>query len=121
MTVTTEPGLTWLTLPTNKKLNDNEPTFMYDKTGKQDVKDLMFASPKMTKTFRECWVDIDLGSAHNIIVITFNHKGTSYTPTLKIIDLYHKANWYLINNNILETMAPHQLNHQSNISNTNHQ
>ena len=64
----------------------------------------------MTKTFREIWVDVDLGSDHNIIVATFNHKGTSNMP---IINLYHKANWDLTNNNISETMATHQLNHKS--------
>ena len=37
-------------------LNDNEPTYTNDRTGKQDVKDVMFSSPEMAKKFVEFWV-----------------------------------------------------------------
>ena len=74
------------------KLNDNEPTYTNDKTGKQDVKDLIFSSPKMIHTFKEFWVDEDLGSDHNTIIATFSNKGIAY--------IYHKADRQLINNNI---------------------
>ena len=54
------------------KINDNEPTYTNDVTGKGDVKDLIFASPKMIETFQDFWVDEDLGSDHRAIIATFS-------------------------------------------------
>ena len=93
------------------KLNDNQPTYTNDRTGKEDVKDLMFSSPQMTSTFDEFWVDEDLG--HNIIIGTFKHKNISYKPPPKLIHLCHKANWTIINNNITQVMNTIQINHKS--------
>ena len=73
------------------KLNDNHPTYTNDYTGKQDVKDLIFSSPKMTATFKEFWVDEDLGSDHNTIIAIFSHEGITYKIPPKNIYLYHKA------------------------------
>ena len=93
------------------KLNDNEPTYTNDATGKQDVKDLNFSSPKMTHTFKEFWVDEDLGSDHNTIIATPR-------PTKEIF-IYHKADWQLINNNIENTMKHQHLNHNSHTNEIN--
>ena len=101
------------------KLNDNEPTYTNDKTGKQDVKDLIFSSPKMTHTFKEFWVDEDLGSDHNTIIATFSHKGIAYIKPTKEIFIYHKADWQLINNNIENTMKHQPLNHNSSTNEIN--
>ena len=38
-------------------LNDNEPTYTNDRTGKQDVKDFMFSSPELAKKFVEFLVE----------------------------------------------------------------
>ena len=95
------------------KLNDNQPTYTNDRTGKEDVKDLIFSSPQMFLTFREFWVDEDLGSDHNTIIATFSHKGIIYTSPPKEIYLYHKADWQKINNNIENEMKKHQINHNS--------
>ena len=62
------------------KLNDNEPTFHSDRTHTEDVKDLIYSSPEISKRFRDFWVDEDLGSDHKTIFATFSHKGT-YHPT----------------------------------------
>ena len=101
------------------KLNDNEPTYTNDKSGKQDVKDLIFSSPKMTHTFKEFWVDEDLGSDHNTIIATFSHKGIAYIKPTKEIFIYHKADWQLINNNIENTMKHQPLNHNSSTNEIN--
>ena len=94
------------------KLNDNEPTYTNDVTGKQDVKDLMFASRKLTKTFTDITVDEDLGSDHNIIRATFTQYPT-ITKQNQTILLYHKADWTNINNIITNTMTQTTLNHTS--------
>ena len=74
-------------------LNDNEPTYTNDRTGEQDVKDLMFSSREMAKKFVEFWVEEDLGCDHNIITATFKQPGTLPPRPTKTIKLYHKANW----------------------------
>ena len=63
------------------KLNDNEPTYTNDRTGAQDVKDLIFSYPEMTKIFVEKFVEEDLGSGHNIITATFTQTGNTPTQT----------------------------------------
>ena len=95
------------------KLNDNQPTYTNDSSQKRDVKDLIFSSPKMTKTFREFWVDEDLGSDHNIVMATFSHTNLLYKPPPKEIYLYHKADWDNINKNILNKMNTLNINEQS--------
>ena len=94
-------------------LNDNEPTYTNDRTGKQDVKDVMFSSPEMAKKFVEFWVEEDLGSDHNIIIATFKQPGTLQPRPTKTIKLYHKANWKHINNTITTQMANTTLNNKS--------
>ena len=94
-------------------LNDNEPTYTNDRTGKQDVKDLMFSSPEMAKKFVEFWVEEDLGSNHNIITATFKQPGTLQPRPTKTIKLYHKANWKHTNNTITTQKANTPLNNKS--------
>ena len=95
------------------KLNDNQPTYTDDRTGKQDVKDIIFSSKPMTSRHLEFAVEEDLGSDHNIITATFkNTNVTSYTPK-RTIQLYHKADWTIINNTITEKMSNIKLNHKS--------
>ncbi len=98
------------------KLNDNEPTYTNDRTGKQDVKDLIFSSPSLTKEFIEFWVDEDLGSDHNIITATFSDTGITTNTTQREIKLYHKADWNHINEQITTTMTTTTLNHKSTIN-----
>ena len=62
MTVMTEPGITWQILLTNTDTPNLTITKRLLRVAKQDVKDLILASPKMTKNFREFWVAVDLGS-----------------------------------------------------------
>ena len=62
-----------------------------DHTGKEDVKDLIFASPTMTKSFKDFWVDEDLGSDHRTINATFSSQPLTYNKHPKTILLYHKA------------------------------
>ena len=95
------------------KLNDNEPTFTSDITNKQDVKDLIFSSPTMTKHFIDFTVDDDLGSDHNIITATFTNKGITTPKEQKTINLYHKANWTKINDNIIKDISNTKLDHNS--------
>jgi len=98
---------------TYTKLNDNEPTYTNDHSGKQDVKDLIFSSPTMFKTFREFWVDEDLGSDHNTIFATFSHKQITHTTPKQQINLYHQADWNKINDNISTAMNTNTINHKS--------
>ncbi len=58
------------------KLNDNQPTYTNDISNKEDVKDLIFSSPQIFKTFKEFWVDEDLGSDH---ILTSRHHIYSTT------------------------------------------
>ena len=97
------------------KLNDNEPTYTNDTTALQDVKDLMFSSPTLTREFLEFWVDEDLGSDHNIITATFKDTGITYDKNKNKIEikLYHKADWNHINDQITTTMTNITLNHKS--------
>ena len=94
-------------------LNDNEPTYTNDRTGKQDVKYLMFSSPELTKKFVEFWVEEDLGSDHNLITATFKQPGTLQPKPTKTNKLYNKANWKHINNTITTQMANTPLNNKS--------
>lgn len=95
------------------KLNDNQPTYTNDSTGKQDVKDLIFSSPSMTRTFTEFGVEEDLGSDHSIITATFSQKGINNTLQKKTVKLYHKADWTHINNTITNKMSNISLNHKA--------
>ena len=95
------------------KLNDNQPTYTNDITAKQDVKDLIFSSPKMTESFQEFWVDEDVGSDHNTIIATFSHQGLTHIIPAKQIYLYHKADWQAINKNIDNKMKQHKIDHKS--------
>ena len=97
----------------NGPLNDNQPTYTNDVTGNQDVKDLIFCSPEMFKTFKDFWVDEDLGSDHNIILATFSHQNIHYKIPPKQIKLYHKANWQKINSEVTNNMKNHQINNES--------
>ena len=95
------------------KLNDNQPTYTNERTGKQDVKDIIFSSKSMTQKFIEFSVEDDLGSDHNIITATFKNTNiTTFTPK-RTIYIYHKANWTHINNTITAKMNFSTLNHQS--------
>ena len=94
------------------KINDNEPTYTNDATGKEDVKDLIFASPKMMETFRDFWVDEDLGSDHREIIATFSSQPLTHDKPKKKI-LYHKADWTAINNAITNAMTKLHLDHTS--------
>ena len=60
------------------KLNDNEPTYINDHTKWEDVKDLNFAPPMMMKSFKDFWVDEDLGSDHRTINATFSSQPLTY-------------------------------------------
>ena len=63
------------------KLNDNEPTYIDGHTGREDVKDLIFASPTMMKSFKDFWVDEDLGSDHRTTNSVFSTQlRTQQTP-----------------------------------------
>ena len=97
------------------KLNDNEPTYINDHTGKEDVKDLIFASPTMMKSFKDFWVDEDLGSDHRTINATFSSQPLTYNKHPKTILLYHKADWTDINNTITNEMTKLHLDHTSTI------
>ena len=94
------------------KINYNEPTYTNDATGKEDVKDLIFASPKMMETFQDFWVDEDLGSDHRAIIATSSQPLTHDKPKKKIL-LYHKADWTAINNSITNEMTKLHLDHTS--------
>lgn len=61
------------------KPNDNTPTFTSDISGGDDVKDLIFSSPKLTTNFQEFWVDEDLGYDHKIIIANFHHTTQTHT------------------------------------------
>ena len=67
----------------------------------------------MTATFKEFWVDEDLGSDHNTIIAIFSHEGITYKIPPKEIYLYHKADWSIINKVIGNNMINHQINHKS--------
>ena len=95
------------------KLNDNQPTYTNDLSGKQDVKDLIFCSPELFKSFKEFWVDEDLGSDHNIIIANFTHDRKEYHIPPKQIKLYHKANWDEINNKLTIEMQHKQISNKS--------
>ena len=95
------------------KLNNNEPTCRSDISGKEDVKDLMFSSPDLFKIFNEFRVGEDLGSDHRITHATFNHQNILYDVPPKIINLYHKADWQLINETITTLMINKQINNTS--------
>ena len=91
-------------------INDDTPTHTSDRTGNQDILDLIFVSPPMIPHYRDFWVGHDLGSDHNTIIGVF-----SYTPLIdelptKTVMLYHKADWKNINNTITNTMTNHDLN-----------
>ena len=95
------------------KLNDNQPTFTSDLTGKEDVKDLIFSSKTMTSKFTEFSVEEDLGSDHNIITATFKNTNINTQTQKRTIYLYHKADWTYINNTITTKMQFSTLNHKS--------
>ena len=95
------------------KLNDNEPTYTNDTTGRQDVKDIIFTSPRISETFQDFWVDDDLGSDHNTIFASFTHQGVAHKIAPKYVLLHHKADWQLINNNITQEMDTLKLNNKS--------
>ena len=95
------------------KLNDSQQTYTNDYTGKQDVKDLIFSSPKMTATFKEFWIDEDLGSDHNTIIAIFSHEGITYNIPPTEIYLYDKPVWPKINKVIENNMINHQIKHKS--------
>ena len=95
------------------KLNDNQPTYTNERTGKQDVKDLIFSSPTMTRIFIDFWVDEDIGSDHNIIQATFSQNGITNPQPTKNIKLYHKANWKIINETITDQMTNDNIDHNS--------
>ena len=95
------------------KFNDDEPTYTNNRTGTQDVKDLIFSSPGMTKKFLDFWVGEDLGSDRNIINATFTPIKTQQLKPLKTIKLYHKANWKHINDTITTQMEDLQINNKS--------
>ena len=97
------------------KINDNEPTYTNDITGKENVKDLIFASPKMMETFQDFWVDEDLGSDHRAIIATFSSQPLTHDKLKKKILLYHKADWTAINNTITNEMTKLHLNHTPSI------
>ena len=59
-------------------LNDNEPTYINDSTGKADVKDLIIASPRIMATFQDFWMDEELGSDHRTITATFSTHPLTY-------------------------------------------
>ena len=67
----------------------------------------------MTEMFQEFWVDEDLGSDHNIIIVTFSHQGISYKVSAKQIYPYHKDDWQAINKNVEYVMEQNHINHQS--------
>ena len=94
------------------KLNDNEPTYTNDATGKQDVKDLIFSSPKFTKTFQDLHVDEDIGSDHNIIRAIFSQQPYTLQRD-QTIALYHQADWTDINHTITTEMSKTPLTHTS--------
>ena len=95
------------------KLNDNQPTYTNERTGTQDVKDLIFSSKTMTSKFTEFTVEEDLGSDHNIITATFKNTNINTETPKRTIFLYHKADWTHINNTITTKMQIHTLNHKS--------
>ena len=95
------------------KINDNGPTYTNDITGKEDVKDLIFASPKMMETFQYFWVDEDLGSDHRAIIATFSSQPLTHNKPKNRILLYHKADWTAINNSITNEMTKLHLDHTS--------
>ena len=85
-------------------INAGTPTYRNDKTGKDDVNDLIFISPSLFPCYKEFWVGEDLGSDHSVIT------GVLYcTPVVnrrpdRTIRLYHKANWKDINDIIMAKM-----------------
>ena len=93
------------------KINDNEPTYINDTTGKEDVKDVK--APKMMETFQDFWVDEDLGSDHRAIIATFSSQPLTHDKPKKKILLYHKADWTAINNTITNEMTRLHLEHTS--------
>ena len=95
------------------KLNDNQPTYKNERTGKQDVKDIIFASKSMTSKFIEFTVEEDLGSDHNIITASFKYTNLTTHTQKRTIHLYHKADWTHINNTITAKMNFSTLNHKS--------
>ena len=95
------------------KLNDNQPTYTDDRSGKQDVKDIIFSSKSMTSKFIEFTVEEDLGSDHNIITATFKNTNITTHSPKKTIYIYHKADWNHINKTITATMNLSTLNHKS--------
>ena len=97
------------------KLNDNEPAYINDHTGREDMKDLIFASPMMMKSFKNFWVDEDLGSDHRTINATFSSQALTYNKHPKTILLYHKADWTDINNTITNEMTKLHLDHTATI------
>ena len=96
------------------KLNDNEPTYTNDTTALQDVKDVIFSSPTLSRKFLEFWVIEDLGSDHNIIIATFKDTGITNdkNKNKREIKLYHKADWNHINEQITTTMTNITLNNK---------
>ena len=95
------------------KINDNQPTYTNDRTGKQDVKDIIFTYKTMTAKFITFTVEEDLGSDHNIITATFKNTNINTQNQKKTIYLYHKADWTHINNTITSRMKFSTLNHKS--------
>ena len=93
------------------KINDNEPTYINDATGKEDVKDVK--APKLMETFQDFWVDEDLGSDHRAIIATFSSQPLTHDKPKKKILLYHKADWTAINNTITNEMTRLHLDHTS--------
>ena len=79
------------------------------------MKDLIFASPTMMKSFKDFWVDEDLGSDHRTINATFSSQQLTYNKHPKTILLYHKADWTDINDTITNVMTKLHLDHTSTI------
>ena len=69
----------------------------------------------MMKSFKDFWVDEDLGSDHRTINATFSSQPLRYNKHPKTILLYHKADWTGINNTITNEMTKLHLDHTSTI------